>query len=259
MIRGLAIAARVLAREDLAAAATRALDFVRTVHWREGRLLATSRDGAAHLNAYLDDYVYLADAILELQQMRFDAHELAFARQLMEVVLRHFVSGDGALYFTSDDHEALIHRSKVFADDATPSGNGVGALVLQRLGYLLGDTRLLAASEAILRAAWPALSQHPQSHTALLTALDEHLHPPEIVILRGAAAEIEVWRRELAKLYAPRRLVVAIPTDATDLPAGLADRAARESAVAYVCVGTTCSAPIDSLSALAGALRPARP
>ena len=70
MIRGMAVAARALAREDLASSATRALDFIRATLWREGRLLASYMDGRAHLNAYLDDYVYLADAILELQLHR---------------------------------------------------------------------------------------------------------------------------------------------------------------------------------------------
>ncbi|MGH8208561.1 MAG: thioredoxin domain-containing protein, partial [Steroidobacteraceae bacterium] len=65
MIRGMAVAARTLERPDLAASATRALDFIRGTLWRDGRLLATYKDGRAHLNAYLDDYVYLADAVLE--------------------------------------------------------------------------------------------------------------------------------------------------------------------------------------------------
>jgi len=257
MIRGLAIAARVLARADLAVAATRALDFLRTTHWRGGRLLATSRDGRAELNAYLDDYVYLADAILELQQVRFVPGELAFARELLEVVLAHFAAPAGGLYFTADDHEVLIHRSRSFADDATPAGNGIGAFVMQRLGYLIGDPRLLAAAESNLKAAWPSLSSHPQAHTALLTALEEYLNAPEIVILRGAAPQLEVWRAELAKLYAPRRLTVAIAADAPGLPPGLAAKAAAERTLAYVCVGSTCSAPISTLSELARALKPA--
>ena len=74
------------AREDLAASATGALEFIRGRLWRDGRLLATAMEGRAHLNAYLDDYVYLADALLELQQVRFRAAELAFARELIEVV-----------------------------------------------------------------------------------------------------------------------------------------------------------------------------
>src|SRR6201988_4925082 len=98
MIRGLAIAARVHNAEALAAAASRALEFLRTTLWRDGRLLATCKDGRAHLNAYLDDYVYLVDAVLELQQVRFRAGELEFARQLTEVVLGHFADeGTGGL------------------------------------------------------------------------------------------------------------------------------------------------------------------
>jgi uncharacterized protein YyaL (SSP411 family) len=172
-------------------------------------------------------------------------------------VLQHFPDGEaGGFYFTSDDHEALIHRSKSFSDDATPAGNGIAARVLLRMGHLLGEPRYLTAAEHTLWAAWPALAQHPQAHIGLLTALEELLHPPEIVILRGAAPAIEGWRRELARTFAPRRLVLAITADAPDLPAALADKAPRGNAVAYVCQGSSCSAPLDSLEALIGQLRP---
>jgi uncharacterized protein YyaL (SSP411 family) len=256
MIRGMAIAARALEHDELGESAGRALDFIRGTLWRDGRLLATSMAGRAHLNAYLDDYVYLVDAVLELQQLRFAGDELEFARQLLEAVLEHFPDREaGGFFFTSADHEALIHRSKVFGDDATPSGNGVAARVLLRMGHLLGEPRYLTAAERTLRAAWPALVQHPQAHVALLNALEELLHPPEIVILRGAAPAIGGWRRELARPFAPRRLVLAIPADAPDLPPALADKAPRAGPVAYVCRGSSCSAPLDSLEALLAELR----
>ena len=257
-IRGLAIAARALGRDELADAATRALEFVRATLWREGRLLATSMDGRAHLNAYLDDYAYLADALLELQQVRFRADELRWAQQLMEVVLAHFQDTEtGGFFFTSDDHETLIYRSRSFADDASPSGNGIAARVLLRLGHLLGEPRYLAAAERTLRAAWPALSRYPQAHVSLINALEQLLEPPETVILRGEARTIEGWRAELARVYAPRRLVLAIPADTPDLPPALADKPSRAAPVAYVCRGSTCSAPIDSLAALSEVLRAA--
>jgi len=251
MIRGMAIAARALEREDLAISATRALDFIRATLWREGRLLASYMEGRAHLNAYLDDYVYLADAILELQQVRFSAAELGFARELLEVVLRHFADdASGGFYFTSDDHEALIHRSKTFGDDATPAGNGIGARALLRMGYLLAEPRYLAAAERTLRAAWPAITQYPHAHVSLLAALEELLTPPEIIVLRGEARTIEGWRAALARFYAPQRIVLAIPAEAAGLPAALAEKTARALPVAYICRGSTCSAPIDSLDAL---------
>src|SRR6267154_835257 len=158
MIRGMAIAARALGQDELGESAGRALDFIRGTLWRDGRLLATSMAGRAHLNAYLDDYVHLVDAVLELQQLRFAGDELEFARQLLEAVLEHFPDREaGGLFFTSADHEALIHRSKVFGDDATPAGNGIAARVLLRMGYLLGEPRYLAAAERTLRASWPVM------------------------------------------------------------------------------------------------------
>ena len=255
MIRGMAIAARSLRQPDLEISATRALDFIRRTLWRDGRLLATYKDGNAHLNAYLDDYVFLVDAILELQQVRFRSDELAFARDLLEVVLARFSDPSGGFFFTSDDHEILIHRSKSFGDDATPAGNGIAAFVLQRMGHLLGESRYLAAAERTLKAAWPIMEKHPHAHMSLLTALEELLHPPEIVILRGEPEEIESWQSELARLYAPRRIVLAVPTVAGDLPPALAEKPPRGNAVAYVCEGSVCSAPLDSFSALANRLR----
>jgi uncharacterized protein YyaL (SSP411 family) len=255
-IRGMAIAARALERADLADSATRALDFIRNTLWRDGRLLATYKDGRAHLNAYLDDYVYLVDAILELQQVRFRADELAFARELLDVVLAHFAdSAAGGFFFTADDHEALIHRTKSFGDDAIPAGNGIGAFVLVRMGHLLGETRYLEAAERTLRAGWLIVEKYPHAHVSMLNALEEVLNPPKIVILRGEPAELQSWQRELARLYDPHRVVLPIPADAANLPPALADKIARETTTAYVCRGSTCSAPIEAIGALAQHLR----
>jgi uncharacterized protein YyaL (SSP411 family) len=261
MIRGMAMAARALARPDLAESASRALEFIRRELWRDGRLLATSMDGRAHLNAYLDDYAYLAAAVLELQQVRFRSEELAFGRELLEVVLRHFADeAAGGFFFTSDDHETLIQRPKSFGDDATPAGAGVAAIALQRYGHLLGEPRYLTAAERTVRAAWPALLRYPQAHMSLLIALEETLHPPEVVIIRGSADSIESWRAELASLYAPHRVVLTIPADTAALPPALADKAPRgEEPVAYVCRGSTCSAPLDSRAALLSALAESPP
>jgi uncharacterized protein YyaL (SSP411 family) len=260
-IRALATAARVLDRPELEQAATAALRHLRAQHWRDGRLLASGDGNVARLNAYLDDYVFLADAILELATVRFDAAELQFACELLEVVLSAFVDErSGGFYFTSADHEALISRPKSFGDDALPAGNGIAAIVLQRFGFLLGESRYLLAAERTLRAAWQAMQEYPPGHASLLQALEEALSPTEIVILRGPAAIIDPWRRQLAGIYAPRRVVLAIPaagnvqtSDAT-LPAALAAKTALPGGVAYICRGSQCSAPIRSWAALVGEL-----
>jgi len=252
MIKGLAIAARVLHRPDLADAATAAVDFIHRTLWRDGRLLATYKDGRAHLPAYLDDYAFLADALLELLQTRWRSSDLVFARQLTDVLLSQFEDPKGGgFYFTAADHEQLLHRSKTYSDDSLPSGNGVAASVLCRLGYLLGELTYLDAAERTLRAGWPMLQQYPQAHMSLVNALEDFLASMQILIIRGDAPQVERWSASLSALYAPTRMIFAIPRDAADLPPALAAKRAAADAVAYVCTGMTCSAPLADLSEIA--------
>jgi hypothetical protein len=247
-IKGLAIAGRVLHRPDLTAAASAAVDFIRRKLWRNGRLLATYKDGRAHLPAYLDDYAFLADALLELLQNRWRSSDLEFARALIEVLLERFEDRDGGgFYFTASDHERLIHRSKTFSDDSMPSGNGIAASVLYRMGYLLGELRYLDAAERTLRAASSMMSQYPQAHMSSLNALADRAAPMQILIIRGEAAQAERWSRELGALYAPTRMIFAIAKDAAELPPALADKPAGASTTAYLCTGMACSAPLNDL------------
>jgi len=249
-IKGLAVAGRVLNRPDLVAAASAALDFIRRALWRDGRLLATFKDGRAHLPAYLDDYAFLADALLELMQCRWRTEDLDLAVQLLEVMLAKFEDPDGGFYFTAADHEHLIHRSKTFGDESVPAGNGVAASVLCRMGHLLGDTRYLRAAERTLAAAWSVMAEHPQAHMSLLNAAEDFLSPPQMLIIRGDAAEAAAWSQNLNRMYAPSRMVFAIPADAAGLPPALADKRAGPSTVAYLCSATTCSAPLADLGDL---------
>jgi len=249
-IRGLAIAARALEQPEFAAAAGSALEFLRANVWRSGRLLATSKDGVSHLNAYLDDYAYLADALVEMLQLRWRNDDVSWLRGILDAMLAHFEDRAlGGFFFTSDDHEALIHRTKSFSDDAIPSGNGIAARALIRAGYLLGETRYLEAAERTLRAAWLGINRFPHGHMSLLEALDEYLAPPEIIIIRERSADGQ-WQRELDKLYAPHRMVFTIPADLGELDASIADKTPGAATRAYLCRGSTCSAPVESLADL---------
>ena len=249
-IRGLAVAARAIGRPEFGAAAGRALEFLRANVRRDRRLLATSKDGVSHLNAYLDDYAYLANALLEMLQLRWRNDDVSWLREVLDAMLAHFEDISlGGFFFTSDDHEALIHRSKSFSDDAIPSGNGIAAHALIRAGYLLGEPRYLEAAERTLRAAWLALNRFPHGHVSLLEALDEYLAPPEVIIIRERTPDGQ-WQRELDKLYAPHRMVFTIPADLGDLDASIADKAPGAVTRAYLCRGSTCSAPVESLADL---------
>jgi uncharacterized protein YyaL (SSP411 family) len=255
MIKALAIAARVLERPDLADAAGAAVDFVREKLWRDGRLLATYKDGRAHLPAYLDDYAFLADALLELLQTRWRSSDLAFARLLGEVLLSQFEDAQaGGFFFTAADHEQLIHRSKTYSDESLPAGNGVAAAALCRLGLLLGELPYVDAAERALKAAWSGIRDYPQAHMSLISALEDFLAPMQILIVRGEAGSARDWAREFAVLYAPTRMIFAIPSGEAGLPPALAAKDALDGTAAYLCTGMTCSAPLRDLKQVAGEL-----
>jgi uncharacterized protein YyaL (SSP411 family) len=257
MIRGMCIAARILGDPVLADSAGRAIAFARRELLLEGRLRASWKDGQARHAGYLDDYAFLLDAALEMLQLRWDPAELEFAVTLADALLVHFEDrAGGGFLFTADDHEQLLERPRPLADDAMPSGNGVAALALNRLGCLLGETRYLQAAGRAVRSAMPLVQRAPFAHCALLDALEEQLDPPEIVIVRGTGKRAAEWARTARLVYAPRRLVFEIPADAAGLPAALAEKSAPETgARAWICRGTTCLPPADSLAELTSALK----
>jgi uncharacterized protein len=247
-IRGMARAGRVFGRPQWTNSARRALEFIRTSMWRDARLLATYKDGRAHLSAYLDDYAFLLAAEVELLQERFSTQELDFAAQLAEVLLDQFEDRDaGGFFFTARDHERLILRPKPGHDNATPSGNALAAWALGRLAGLTGEARYARAAARTLELFHPPMRDSPAGFAAMAIALDEHLRPPRTLILRGRGEPLQAWQAELAREFLPEVSVVAIPDGVTGLPA-LLDKPARPEPVnGWLCQGVTCLSPMSNL------------
>ena len=99
----------------------------------------------------------------------------------------------GGFFFTSHDHEALIHRPKPGHDHATPAGNGIAAQALTTLGHWLSEPRYLDAAERTVRAFARELENEPTGFASLLIALDGCTTPPTTVLLRGDAATCRAW------------------------------------------------------------------
>jgi uncharacterized protein YyaL (SSP411 family) len=255
-IRGLAHAGRVLGKADWVAAARGALEFVRARLWRDDRLLATCKDGRAHLAAYLDDYAFLLDALVELLQCEFRSADLEFAETLAEVLLERFEDREaGGFYFTANDHEQLLHRPKPGHDGAMPSGNGVAALSLNRLAALTGEDRYARAAERVLELFAPQMEAYPAGFATLAQALDEALVQPSTLVLRGKPEAVAQWAAALAEDPLPGTLVLAIPDGLTGLPPVLDKPPRADPVTGWLCRGPTCLEPIADLESLRQACR----
>ncbi len=248
MIRGMAYAGRQLEIPAYTESAARAAGYIHDNLWNNNRLLATSKDGHAHLNAYLDDYAFIISGLLELLQSQWDSKWLLWARQLADVLIEQFEDkNSGGFFFTSHDHEQLIQRSKSYSDDAIPAGNGIAAESLLLLGYLLAEPRYIDAAERCLKAAWSSINHAAISHCSLLEALDSHLDPPQIIILRGPAEGLSDWLRPAIGKFTPHTCIFAIAED-NALPPALAEKSMSDTVSAYVCEGMQCLPPVSSLS-----------
>jgi uncharacterized protein YyaL (SSP411 family) len=256
MIGALARAARAFDEPAWLASAQQAVDFLRSTLWRDGRLLATYKDGRAHLNAYLDDHAYLLAALLELMQTAFRPRDLAWAIELADTLLERFEDRyAGGFFFTSHDHEALIHRAKPGHDNATPAGNGIAAQSLQVLGHWLGDTKYVAAAERTVRLYAPELVAQPSGFASLQVALDACLQAPTTILLQGDPAACAAWALAIERSYRPALRVLDVSAQ-RDLPGALAKPhvGAPGAATAWVCTGATCLPPLASLDAIDAAL-----
>ena len=235
MIRSLARAGRLLDLPEFIDAAEQAEGFVREHLWRDGRLLASWRDGRAELPGYLDDHAFMLAALIELQQARGSGGRADWAMALGDVLLEQFEdAGTGGFYFTAADHEALIQRPRVWTDDALPSGNGIAALALNRLGLWLADPRYCAAAERAVAAGAGSIDKAPAAHCALLDAVDELLIPPEVVVIRAGDARARALREVAEAGHHPQRLVF------TPGPDEAAATAPGDGEGAWVCRGQTC-------------------
>jgi len=258
MIAALARAARVFDRPAWLTAAREAADFIRATMWRDGKLLATYKDGRAHLNAYLDDHAFMLAALIELMQTSFQRGDLDWATELADSLLARFEDpAGGGFFFTSHDHEALIHRPKPGHDNATPAGNGIASQALTTLGHWRSEPRYLDAAERTVRAFARELGHEPTGFASLLIALDGCATPTTTVLLRGDATTCAAWQRAVEREYRPAVHTLDLSVQAS-LPGTLSKPhealAGHESATAWICRGTTCLPPIHSLAALETAL-----
>ncbi len=250
VITPLVLASRLLERPDFLRVAERITEFLLTqMRGEDGRLLRAFRDGHAHLPAYLDDYAYLANALIDLFETTGEPKWLEESLRLANEIDNLFRdSATGALYYTARDHESLIARAKDYTDASVPSAAGRTALAWLRLSMLTGDTRWHAAAEAVLLDAATLMDRQPAAVASLLQALDLYLGPTQqVVALAAQAQDFEVLWPVYFGRFRPR--CVLVPHLGTALPhAAVAKLLAgktllQDQPTVYLCEHFRCMAP----------------
>ena len=260
MIASLAKGARVLNEPKFAEAAARAADFVLTkLRTQDGRLLRTYRMGQSRLTGYLDDYAFMTEGLLNLYEATFDPRWLDEAVKLTDTLIEYyFDEKGGGFFFTANDGEKLVARSKDPQDGAIPAGNSIQAQNLLRLAVLFDRKDYRQKAESILRAFATMAVRSPSAFERLYCAADlYHDRVKEIAIIGDPALPAtQALVRTVFERYLPNKVVVHAPEklNETNMPLLKGRSRVKGLPTAYVCENYRCQLPVTSPAELAKAL-----
>lgn len=267
MISAFAKGYRVTDNKDYLEIAKSALEFIGSNLTRDhDRLYRTFKNGISKLNGYLDDYAFYVNALLDVFEIDSNPAYLETAVRYTDSVIQHFwdpVNHD--FFFTSDDHEELIVRTKNFYDLAVPSGNSIAASNLLRLYHLTQRSDYLEKAEQIFKRGAKSAAENPFGFGQLLTAIYLYVKKPIEITLRKTKTEGEgyLMMKWLNRQFIPNAIIVVLenhflPSKLQEYPFFKVSNSSITSEMEYavVCRDFTCSLPIFSLADLQKQVRP---
>ncbi|PYQ07605.1 MAG: hypothetical protein DMF83_09050, partial [Acidobacteria bacterium] len=263
MISAFAEGFRALGDARYLAAARQAADFLLTALRRpDGRLLRTWRAGRAHLDAYLEDYAFLAEALVDLYEAGGAPKYLDEAAALADRIREDFAAEEGGFFSTARGHESLIVRPREGHDGAIPSANAAAAMALARLSYHLDRPDLREEAVRAVRAWGKPIGRQPRSFAKGLAVVDFLLEGPVELALVGTAGEagFDALRREIGPRYLPNRIVAHHDPAAGEARSPLLRGKALVGgrAALYVCRGYACQRPVTDPAKVSEALDTSR-
>jgi uncharacterized protein YyaL (SSP411 family) len=224
----------------------------------DSRLSRTFKDGQSKLNAYLDDYAFYVAGLLDLFAVDSRLEYLEKAIKYTDFMLKHFWDEkEENLFFTSDDHEKLIVRTKSFYDLAIPSGNSVAASNLLRLYHYTQNNNYLDRAVKIMKAGARPAAENPFGFGQMLIAIYLYVKKPvEVtVITNNGNSGIAGW---LNRQFVPDGINAVVSSSELESLQKYAYFKGRkgDGETAFVCRNFTCSLPIKSQQELERQLRP---
>ncbi len=243
---------RVTGEQDFFQAATNCIGFIESRLTKDGELLHTYKDGQSKLRAYLDDYAYFVNALLDYFEAVPSKKYLDLAVYYANYLVEHFWDeSQKSFFFTADNHEKLIIRTKNIYDLSLPSGNSVTAGVMLRLYHLTQEKKYLDVSIKVMESLAMMAAENPFGFGQLLNTIYTYLQKPvEITLINPVNDDI---KNHLLKKFIPEAILVMISRkeDLENLK-GLQFFAGKEfddsKTKVYVCRDFTCSLPLETIS-----------
>ncbi|MEM6631567.1 MAG: thioredoxin domain-containing protein [Bacteroidota bacterium] len=247
MIKGYIDAYRALGNESYLQKALESTQFIlANCQESSGRLNRIYKGGKSSINAFLDDYSFLAEACIGLYEATFEEKWLNEAKRLAEYTIEQFGDEQTDMFFyTSNQDDPLLTRTRVTTDNVIPSSNSSMARVLFLLGTYFYQPKWVERSEKMLARMQEVTAEQPGffSNWARLTTL--MVFPPYEVAILGPEAQKK--RAEMDQNFLPN--VLFLGGESEGELALLENKLVNGQTTIYVCTNKVCKLPVREASA----------
>src|SRR6188768_3082898 len=211
------------------------------------------KNNIAKQPAFLDDYAFLIQALIQLQEITGNTNYLEKAKRITEHVLGNFKdSATDFFFYTNSSQKDVIVRKKEVYDGAQPSGNAVMADNLYKLGLYFDERSWMERSVQMISSLFSAIVRYPTSFGTWACALLEISNGiNEIVVISEQSQRILT---QVLKEYIPHKIIMSGAEGSNSFPLLTGKEKSKETAI-YLCRDYTCENPVSSISALIDLIR----
>jgi uncharacterized protein len=205
----------------------------------------TWKNNIAKYPAFLDDYAFLIQAFIHLQEITADTKWLFKAEQAAQFVIDNFSEAEtGFFYYTKRGQQDVIMRKKEVYDGAVPSGNSVMAYILYQLSLYFDKMEWRDRSWKMISSLGQAISRYPTSFGIWASLLLEKVSGTYEIAILGK--NFKKMQMDLLNQYLPHRIMMASDDENDDFPL-LAGKISPEKTLIYLCKDFACQQPVDSI------------
>jgi uncharacterized protein YyaL (SSP411 family) len=199
----------------------------------------TYKNGVAKIPAFLDDYAYLIQAYIHLQEITGESNYLLKARSLTYFVIAHFTEEKTAFfYYTPDFQHDIILRKKEVYDGAIPSGNAVMMENLHYLSTVFDNKVWQKLPLKLIGSLENAIVKHPTSFAVWASVLQTVVKGQTEIIITGQQAKS--YLDQINKRFLPNKIIMAAKTNLGDFPLLSGKSFEVERDLFYLCNDNTC-------------------
>ena len=248
MIRGYCDAYTALGNESYRQSAEKAMNFIlANMQKEDGSLYHTYKNGVSKINAYLDDYASIIDALIRLYEIGSGEKYLHQAKKITDFTIRKFEDKkSGMFFFTSSDDEVLVSRKTEIFDNVIPSSNSIMARDLFKLSHYFEDENYKNISKQMLHNTKQKFKQYGSSMSNWGLLMMCFIGPTYEVVICGKDAKKLLL--DMQAEYLPN-VIWASDTKDNEKLSILKDRFTKDKSQIYVCVNNACQLPVDNVEA----------